>query len=361
MPPTNEFLPFCATDTGSNLLTESEYAASSDRTSGNKPGVASAKLNNKAIRQANAMASQIAQLVSDKTGTDVLDDALYTKLLAQLNATLTPFTPQITPYTTGSGNHNLTYIFAIASGSATIGATYTHNAVTYTVKSTIASGLFLRASGSAAPLASGTLTKTGGTGDSSITFYAVRVPLYLVSTLVGGGGGGGGGNSTPSGNGGSGGGGGGGCSILVVNSPTGAYAYGVGTGGAGGANTGTDGTAGNDSTFGVATAGGGARGNASAGVSAPGIGGAGGTGSGGTRNLEGSDGAYGVQGISGVSAGTAGVGGNSFLGGGGRGGANSGAAGAGGNNYGGGGGGGSQGGAGGTGANGYIEVEEHYQ
>jgi len=46
---TNNFLPFSPTDTGTNLLTQVEYAAATDRTIGNQPGVASSKLNNKAI------------------------------------------------------------------------------------------------------------------------------------------------------------------------------------------------------------------------------------------------------------------------------------------------------------------------
>ena len=52
---TNNFLPFCPTDSGTNLLTQGEYAVIATRTTGNQPGIASSKLNNKAIRQANAV------------------------------------------------------------------------------------------------------------------------------------------------------------------------------------------------------------------------------------------------------------------------------------------------------------------
>jgi lysophospholipase L1-like esterase len=71
------------------------------------------------------------------------------------------------------------YQFTV-SGLTTVptnGATYTHNGSTYTVEWTnITSGsgtitAFLT-TGTATPLATGTLTKTGGTGDSSITFAA---------------------------------------------------------------------------------------------------------------------------------------------------------------------------------------------
>lgn len=192
MVPVNDFLPFCPTDTGTNLLTESEYAATSDRTSGNKPGVASAKLVNKALRQSAYIVSQLAQFFADKTGADLLDDATPAKLLAEINGAILPFAPITTYRTSGTGTHYLSYIFAIVAGSATIGATYTHNSFTYTVSETIASGLFLTAVGTGTPLASGTLTKSTGTGDATLTFRAYRAPIALVVNGKAGGGGGGG-------------------------------------------------------------------------------------------------------------------------------------------------------------------------
>lgn len=65
------------------------------------------------------------------------------------------------------------YQFTVSSANATAGATYTNNGVTFTVQHTITSGTVLNATGTGAPLASGTLTKSGGTGDSTITFSAV--------------------------------------------------------------------------------------------------------------------------------------------------------------------------------------------
>lgn len=65
--------------------------------------------------------------------------------------------------------------FTVTSASATVGATYTNNGVTYTVLATIASATTLTlSSGSTttAPQASGTLTKASGTGDATITFSA---------------------------------------------------------------------------------------------------------------------------------------------------------------------------------------------
>lgn len=186
----NEILPFCATDIGTNLLTQVEYNAATNRTEGNQPGLASSKLNNKALRQSSYVASQVAQYLADITGTSILDDNTPAKLLAQLNAALKRIAPVVTVYSSSSGTHNLTYTFFIASGSATAAATYTNNAITYTVVATVASGLIIQMTGSGAPTASGTLTKASGTGDATLTFYAVRAPIALDVELVGGGGGG---------------------------------------------------------------------------------------------------------------------------------------------------------------------------
>lgn len=191
MPPTNEFLTFCPTDTGTNLLTESEYAASADRTSGNKPGVASAKLNNKALRQANAITSQFAQMVANQLGSDVIDDGISARLLGQFLATLKPYAPKTTVLTSGSGTFALTHIFFIASGSATVGATYTNNAQTFTVLATVSGATEIRMTGTGVPATNGTLTKASGTGDATLTFYAFRKALYLHVRMVGAGAGGG--------------------------------------------------------------------------------------------------------------------------------------------------------------------------
>lgn len=80
----NDILPFCPNDTGLNLLTQVEYAADGQRDIGNQPGVARSKLVNKAMRQATFIASQFAQFVANKTGTDVLDDGNASALLAKI-------------------------------------------------------------------------------------------------------------------------------------------------------------------------------------------------------------------------------------------------------------------------------------
>lgn len=241
----NDILTFCGTDTGTNLLTQSEYNLSTDRTSGNKPGIASAKLVNKSLRQSAAVASQMAQFVSNKTGTDIVDNGVYAQLLAQFTSALTSYPPKITTYTSGTGTHSLTYIFAIATGSATIGATYTNNGNTFTIAETVASGVEIKATGNGDPLVAGTLTKSGGTGDTTLTFYARRAPVALQALVVGGGGGGAGSGSGSPTNGSAGGNSTFGTTLLVANGGGGGVANNGagGTGGTASLGTGPIGTA----------------------------------------------------------------------------------------------------------------------
>lgn len=65
------------------------------------------------------------------------------------------------------------FLFTVTAANATAGATYTNNTQTFTVLHTIAAGTSLYVTGTGAPLASGTLTKSAGTGDATITFSAV--------------------------------------------------------------------------------------------------------------------------------------------------------------------------------------------
>lgn len=234
----NNFLPFCPTTGGANLLTQSEYAAATDRSNGNQPGVASSKLNNKAMRQASVIASQIAQFLADNLSVDVLDtDSVEATILAQMKAAFEPLAPVVRPLLSGSGTLNKPYIFRITAGSATVGATYTNNSVTFTVFKTVASGLTLIATGSGAPAAFGTLTKASGTGDATLTFQAVRAPLYQRARgIAGGGGGSGNGAGTGSG--------------MIGGSTTYGTTLIVATGGAGGIQGGTVGVAGGTATLG---------------------------------------------------------------------------------------------------------------
>ncbi len=185
----NDFLPF-AQGGGANVETQSAYAADPLLPIGNQPGVAISAFNNKALRQANAITSEFAQFVANKTQTDVKDDTNATKLLAQIFAALDRKDPVLTTYSAASGNHHISFKFQVASANATNGATYSDGTTVFTVTGTIAAGLELVATGAAAPVTSGTLTKTGGTGDATITFYAVRAPIFIRVRGVGAGGGG---------------------------------------------------------------------------------------------------------------------------------------------------------------------------
>lgn len=98
--------------------------------------------------------------------------------------------PTVQKYTSGSGTYNKNYAFIISSGSATSGATYTNNSVTFTVHATVSGATLVYMNGSGAPSSSGTLTKASGTGDSTLTFSSVLSPIYLRVTMVGAGGGG---------------------------------------------------------------------------------------------------------------------------------------------------------------------------
>lgn len=233
---TNNFLPFSPTDTGTNLLSQSDYAVATDRTIGNQPGVASSKLVNKALRQATVIAANLAQLAANVTTSDVLDDGESDSILAQLSATIMRLPPTFTSYlSAGSSTHSVTMYFFIKSGSATVGATYTHNAFTYTVKATVAAGVYVTMTGTGLPLTQGTLTKASGTGDATLTFYAIRLPLYINARIVGSGGGAGSGGGT---GGGTVGGAGGATSFGASSAPGGGGSNGSTTGGGSAGGTG---------------------------------------------------------------------------------------------------------------------------
>jgi hypothetical protein len=201
--PTNDFLAF-ATGGGANVESQVNYAADPLLGTGNMAGVAVAAFNNKALRQANWVASQFAQLIANQTQTNVVDNAVSAQFLAQLDAAILPLPSIYTYLNTGSGTYNLPVVFFIASGNATAAATYTNNGNTFTVSTTISAGTQLTCTGDGAPLTSGTLTKASGTGDATITFYAYRAATKLHVRMAGDGGGGGGSgtsNGTSGGNG----------------------------------------------------------------------------------------------------------------------------------------------------------------
>lgn len=201
---TNDILPFCPNDTGTNLESQSAYLSDSNRTNGNQPGVASSNLNNKAIRQGTYIASQLAQLLANLTNMSVQDNATPAQLLSQMIGALEFIPPETNDLISGT-TWNSTFVFIVATPSVnpTASATYTDSGSTvFTVVKTVTlsgGSKAVYATGGVAPAtggAPGTLTKTGGTGDATLTYYAVRAPLWLHGKAVAGGGGGGSGGGT---------------------------------------------------------------------------------------------------------------------------------------------------------------------
>lgn len=86
----NEILQFCGTDTGTNLESQSDYAADSQRTDGNQPGIAKSKLVNKALRQSSFIATAFAQFLVNTTGSDILDNGDEAGLITLITNALAP-------------------------------------------------------------------------------------------------------------------------------------------------------------------------------------------------------------------------------------------------------------------------------
>lgn len=146
--PTNDFLPFCPTDTGTNLETQIAYAADIQRTTGNQPGIASSKLVNKALRQAAWIASQFAQYVVNVSGQSLLDDQNSTNALAAIAAALTSgvnVVSKTSAYTAAmkdfvimsSASWSLTLPDASAAGAKGLTITLEHNGTSLTQVYTI--------------------------------------------------------------------------------------------------------------------------------------------------------------------------------------------------------------------------------
>jgi hypothetical protein len=116
------------------------------------------------VTSANNVSVQISLASGNPITTNISSNTKW-------NVTITPNTPtagidQVTYNWAGQ------YTFTVSSANATAGATYvSSNGQNFTVTTTIAGGTTLVSTGSnGAPPASGTLTKTSGTGDTTITF-----------------------------------------------------------------------------------------------------------------------------------------------------------------------------------------------
>ena len=173
---TNQFLNFCNTDTGTNLPSQVDYAADPNRDIGNSPGIASSKLNNKPVRQATAITSQVAQYMANKTNINVLDDGNMATLLGQMYST---FAPQ-----NSSAIENLTLAATVSSGALTIAvktqmgndASSTDQIFVGMRSATVASGLYNRRTITSAL----SLVISSGSTLGQVNSQASRIWVYLI-------------------------------------------------------------------------------------------------------------------------------------------------------------------------------------
>ncbi|HBM2856658.1 TPA: hypothetical protein LU100_004472 [Enterobacter cloacae] len=95
----NEFKPFSIAG-GANVISQADYEVLAALSTGFTAGVAKASEINKVLRQASFVAAALAQFISDKTNSDVLDDGslsgFETKLIAALNALSQPLDATLT-------------------------------------------------------------------------------------------------------------------------------------------------------------------------------------------------------------------------------------------------------------------------
>lgn len=93
---TNEILPFASTNTGTNLLTQAEYTADAQRTTGNQPGIARSKLVNKALRQSSLLSAGLAEFIADYQANNVTDSLTAQNIADYLVAAIAAALPVAT-------------------------------------------------------------------------------------------------------------------------------------------------------------------------------------------------------------------------------------------------------------------------
>jgi hypothetical protein len=124
---TNDFQAF-AIGGGANVETQANYLLDPALSLGQQPGLAASALNNKALRQATVIASQIAQYISNATGNNVLDDGNLTTL----QATMVQAFQSIPALVTQSSTYNIksTDAWVICSGASWVPTLPTASGVT---------------------------------------------------------------------------------------------------------------------------------------------------------------------------------------------------------------------------------------
>ncbi|MGH8709752.1 MAG: hypothetical protein ACREVA_00260 [Burkholderiales bacterium] len=84
----SKILPFCTTDTGTNLLTDPDYAGANSLLVGHTSGRSSSRLFNKTLRQTSLLVSALAKFIADHQGTDIVDNLTLTQAVTALTAGL---------------------------------------------------------------------------------------------------------------------------------------------------------------------------------------------------------------------------------------------------------------------------------
>lgn len=87
MPLQNDFLPFAAA-AGANVMTQADYAASTDTATGVVSGTAASAAANKTWRQTSLMAAMLAQFIVDKAVQPVVDDGTTATIEANFIAAI---------------------------------------------------------------------------------------------------------------------------------------------------------------------------------------------------------------------------------------------------------------------------------
>lgn len=166
----NDFLPI-ATGTNAFVLSQEAYEAHPHRIAGQQSGVASAELNNKALRQGASMASAIGRFIA-AAGYDARDDGDIQTLQANFAAAVAALiAPSIASAVTAAKKNVLETVFPV--GSFYISASSATSPTTRLGFGTweIVSGQFLLAANSAYPAGS-------SGGEASHKLAAAEMPSH---------------------------------------------------------------------------------------------------------------------------------------------------------------------------------------
>lgn len=192
----NEILPFAGTDTGTNLLTQTEYNADSQRPIGNQPGVARSKLVNKVLRQTSLIAAAIAQYFANRQSNDIVDSLTPATLAGyMLNAiggdtqkssfnsaiaagTADAITASYTPVVASLTNGLSLFVRATAANTSTT-PTFTPNSGTVTAKAIV--------KGAGSALVAGDIAGAGHwlelQYDSTLDRWVLQNPAYGINAV----------------------------------------------------------------------------------------------------------------------------------------------------------------------------------